>query len=181
MARLGLAVNQLQQLAGGEVADEAAIGGEKFVIRKLGELDPAHLLVDLVVDFAGEFAHREELQIDGAAAAIVMANARDGRSYFSADAQLFSQFPRERLLRALSGLDLSAGKLPKRTHRLIGTPLADQHFTVAHDERRRDEAQRGASAGAGSLGLWIVHVFQCKRRQRKAFAAGAAFAGSAAG
>ena len=42
----------LQQLAGCQVANQAAIGGEKLVVGQFFEPDPAHLVVDLVVDFA---------------------------------------------------------------------------------------------------------------------------------
>jgi hypothetical protein len=51
----------LQQLAGGEVANEATVGGEEVVAGEVFKADPADLLVDLVVDFADELMHGKEL------------------------------------------------------------------------------------------------------------------------
>jgi len=102
----------LQKLAGGEVADEAAVGGEEVVGGEVFKADPADLLVDLVIDFSGELVDDEELQIDGAAVAIVMADVGDGGADGSLDAKLFRELTGQGLLGALAGFDFAAGKLP---------------------------------------------------------------------
>jgi len=59
--------------------------------------DPADLLVDLVVDFAGELVDGEELQVDGASMAVVVADVGHGRSNGCLDAKFLTQFARQRL------------------------------------------------------------------------------------
>ena len=44
----------LQQFAGGQVSDEAAVGGEEFVLGEFFELDPFELMEDFVFEFAFE-------------------------------------------------------------------------------------------------------------------------------
>ena len=67
----------LQQLARRQVADQPAVGGQEVVAGKVFELDPAHLVIDAALDLAGELMHGKELQIDGAAMAVVVADAGD--------------------------------------------------------------------------------------------------------
>lgn len=45
---------ELEKFAGGEVADETAIGGEEFVVGELFKFDPLELVEDLVLEFAFE-------------------------------------------------------------------------------------------------------------------------------
>ena len=59
------------------------------------------------------------------------------------DADLFPQFPDQRLFRRFSGFDLSAGKFPKAGHRLPVRTLGDQHPTIDIDKRAgRHQKQR---------------------------------------
>ena len=51
--------------------------------------DPADLLVDLVVDFSGELVDGKELEVDGAAVAIVVADVGDGAANGRMDAEFF--------------------------------------------------------------------------------------------
>jgi len=74
-----------------------------------------------------------------------VADAHDGRADGGLDAQFLVQLAGQSLLRALAGLDLTAGKFPQQRHRLVGTALTDQHFAAAHDQRRRHKAQRRAA------------------------------------
>ena len=143
----------LQQLARRQVADQPVVGGQELIIGKVFEADPAHLLIDAGLDLAGELMHGKELQIDGAAMAVVVADVRDARANGGADAEFLVQFADECLLGAFAGLDLAAGKLPLQRHRLIRTALTDQDFAAAHDECGRHKA-KGGSGGPG-IGNWL--------------------------
>ena len=90
--------------------------------------------------------------------AVVVADARDRRADGCLDAQLFVQLTGQRLLRAFARLDLAAGKLPLERHRLIRAALTDQNFAVAHNQRRRHEAQRGTGRPRISIGLDFFHA-----------------------
>ena len=83
----------LQQLAGGQIADEASVGGKEVVVGKVFEAGPADLVVDAVDDFAGEFMHGEKLQVNGAAMAIVVADVGNAGADDGVNAKLFFQFP----------------------------------------------------------------------------------------
>ena len=111
-------------------------------------------MIDVVGDFAAELMDGEELQIDGATMAIIMANAGDTGADGSLDAQFFVQFAGQGLLRALAGLDLAAGKLPHQGHGLIGTALADEDLTVTYDECRRYKTK--GWTGGSSIGFRLV-------------------------
>ena len=102
----------LQQLPRRQILHKSAVGGQKFVLGQILEPHPTHLLINSIVDFARKRAHREELQVHGAAAAIVVADACDCGTDFGAYAKLLSQFAAEGLLRAFAWLDLPARKLP---------------------------------------------------------------------
>ena len=129
-----------------------------FGKRELAQLNPFDLVVDAVQDFAGKLDYREELQIDGAAVTVVMADMRDSRADGGADAELLIQFAGQGLLRAFAGFDLAARKLPEQGHRLIRAALTDQDLAVMHDERGRHETKGGsAGPGIGSCG-GIFHV-----------------------
>ena len=67
----------LQKFACGEVADEIAVGGDEVVLGQIAQRAPAHVLEDEVGDLAGVFLDQKELQIDGAAAAVVVADMGD--------------------------------------------------------------------------------------------------------
>ena len=102
--------------------------------------------------------HREELQVDGASMAVVVANVGDAGSDFGGDAELFIELACQRLLRAFAGLDLAAGKLPLQGHGLVGPALADQHFAAADDERGRHKTKGGS--GRPRVGfLALFHPF----------------------
>lgn len=131
----------LEQLAFGEVADEAEIGGEKVVFREVAEVDPADFVVDVALDFAGEFADDKKLQVDGAAMTVVVADAGNGGADDAMDAQFFVELAGEGLLGTFAGLDFAAGKLPFEGHNLVGAALADKHLIIANDERGGDKAQ----------------------------------------
>ena len=149
----------LEQFAGGEVADEAAVCGEEFVGGEVLKADPANLLVDLVVDRAGELVDSKELQVDGAAVAVVVADAGDGLANGGLDAEFFRKFAGEGLLRTFTGFDFSAGKLPQQGHGLIGAPLPDEDLSLAHDEGGRDKTQSGAVGPGGGVWLFWRHPF----------------------
>lgn len=139
----------LEQLAGCKIPNQSSVSGKKIVGWQVLEPDPAYLLVDVVDDLSVEFAHGEELQIDCAAVAVVVANPRDRWTNTGVDAKLFGELAGQRLLGAFSGLDLTSRKLPHRGHRLIGTTLPDQHLTVANNQRRGYKSQ-GRAGGTGT-------------------------------
>jgi hypothetical protein len=125
---------KLEKFAGSEVADEAAVGGEEFVVGEFFELDPLELMEDLVLQLALKRGHGEELQIDCASMAVVVADVRDARSDFGGDAEFFLEFAGESLLGAFALLDLAAGKLPLEGHWLVGAALANEDKTFANQQ-----------------------------------------------
>src|SRR3569623_2047551 len=69
----------LQEFAGGEVFDEAAVGGEELVVGKFFELHPFELVEDFVLEFAFERGDCVELEVDGTAVAVVVADVSNVR------------------------------------------------------------------------------------------------------
>jgi len=51
----------LQQLAGGQVANQPTVGGQEFVGGQLVEPDPAHLAIDAADNLASELVDGEKL------------------------------------------------------------------------------------------------------------------------
>ncbi len=83
----------------------SASGDQRISLKMRFSSDPAELV------------HHEELQIDGAAIAILVPHLRDLASDHRANPQLLVQLPRQCLFGGLSGLDLAPGN----SHfRLIG-------------------------------------------------------------
>jgi hypothetical protein len=124
----------LKQFSRGQIADQVSIRGEKVKARQFPQRNPAQIVENAVLDFALEGMYGEELQIDGAAAAIGVAGARDQRPKLSLNSQFFFQFASERLLRTFARLNLAARKLPLQRHGLIRTPLANQDPISAKDQ-----------------------------------------------
>jgi hypothetical protein len=101
--------DRIQQLARGQVADQGTVGGQELVAGKVFEPDPADLVIDAVSISPAELMHGKELQIDGAAMAIVVADAGDAGADGRANAEFFVQFAGQRLLRAFAGSILPPG------------------------------------------------------------------------
>ena len=123
-----------QELAGGEVADEIAVGGDEVVLGQVAQGAPADVLEDEVGDLAAVFLDQEELQVDGAAAAVVVADVGDARADGGVDVELFLELAAQRLLGGFAGLHLAAGEFPLGAERLVGTALTDQHLVAAQDQ-----------------------------------------------
>ena len=70
----------LKQFAGGEIADEAAVGGEEVITGEVAQITPAQIVEDVVGDFARKLVDGEELQIDCAAVAVGVPHMRDERA-----------------------------------------------------------------------------------------------------
>ncbi len=87
--------------------------------------------------------HGKELQVDGAAMAVVVADVGDVRADFGADAEFFLEFARERLLGAFAVFDLAAGKLPLQGHGLVGSSLANQDQAITNQKARHHKTERG--------------------------------------
>ena len=83
-----------------------------------------------------ELAHHEKLKIDGAPIPIFVPNSRHPPTDDCGNPQLFVQLTRQRILGALSRLDLASGKLPLQRHGLVAGALADQNLLVFEDQRR---------------------------------------------
>ena len=139
----------VQQLAFGEVADQAEVGGEEVVGGQRAQRSPADFVEDAVVDFAGELADHEELKVDGAAVAIAMAYLRDPGADDSRNAEFLVELAREGLLGGFAGFNLAAGKFPLQAHGLVRPALADEHFRhgvrgggFAQNESRNDQPER---------------------------------------
>ena len=70
---------------------------------KFFEAHPDDLGEDAVLQVAGEFSHREKLEIHCAAVAIIVPDVGHARTDRGLDRQFFVQLARQRLLRGLSG------------------------------------------------------------------------------
>ncbi len=123
----------LQELACRQILNEPAIRSQEVVSRQILELDPLELVKDAIDQIAGELVHREELQINGAAVAIVMPDVGHTSADLRGNAEFLVQLARQGLFCALAGLDLSPGKLPLQSHRLVRTALANQNLAAPDD------------------------------------------------
>ena len=121
----------LQQPPFSQVADQAKVGSEEVVAGEGRKRSPLHVIEDAVVQVAIELVDDEELEVDGASVAVLVADARHAPPDGCGDAELLVQLADKRLFGGLPGLDLAAGKLPFEAHRLVGTALTDKHFGVA--------------------------------------------------
>lgn len=146
----------LEELALGEVADEVEVGGEEVEGGELAERGPLEGVEDVVIEIAGEGVDDEELQVDGAAVAVAVADLGDAAVDDSLDAELLVELAGEGLLGGLSGLDLAAGELPFEAHGLVRAALADEDFGdgagVAGDgaeDQRRDHQPKRLAACVG--------------------------------
>lgn len=148
----------LQQFAGGEVANQSSIRGEEIVAGEVFEAYPADLLVDLVIDFAGELVDGKELQVDGTAMTVVVTDASNRTANGGLYAELFVQFAGQCLLRAFAGLDFSTRKLPQRRHRLIGAALTDQNLSATYNQGSRHKAEGRAIWPRTCIGLVFFHA-----------------------
>ena len=129
------------------------VGGQEIVAGQIVEPNPANLLIDVVDDFAGKLAHREELQIDSTAVTVIMADAGDAGANGGAYAEFFVQLAGQRLLGTFAGLDLAAGELPLMRHRLFRTALTNQHLATAHNERSSHKTEGWATGPI--VGVWL--------------------------
>jgi hypothetical protein len=118
----------LQQPPFGEITDKAVVGGEEVVGSKGGEWRPLDVVEDTVVQVAVELIHDEELQVDGSAVAVLMADAGDAAANGGGDAKLLVKLADEGLFVGLASLNLAPRELPLQAHGLVGTALADQHL-----------------------------------------------------
>lgn len=148
---------QLEKLAGGEFADEAAVCGQEFVFGQVFEPNPLELMEDLVVEFTREGRNREELQVDGAPVAVVVPNMGDAGTYCGVNAEFFLEFAGKRLLWAFALLYFPARKFPLERHGLVGTPLADQHLAVSHQKPCDNETERRPRWARIGLVLRLFH------------------------
>lgn len=150
---------KLQQLPGGQILDHVAVRCEKVIPWQIFELDPLDLLEDAVLDLSGELLDNEKLEIDGATVAVVMPDVGDAGADRGCDTELFVEFAGKRLFRALALFDFAARELPLQRHRLVGTPLADQHFARLNDQSGCNKTKR--RLGRPELGVWLAvfHAF----------------------
>ncbi len=147
----------LEQLARGEVADEAAVSGEEVVFRQIFKPGPPDLVKDAILNLAREFMDGKELQVDCAAMAVVMTDVGDPRTNGCLDAEFFVELAGEGLLWTFASLDFSAGEFPLQGHRLIGTTLADENFAAADDECGGNETEGGTSGSCVWVWLGLFH------------------------
>ncbi len=170
-AKMGHSVHGLEQFAFGEVADEGEVGGEEVVGGECRDGAPKHLVEDAVIQVAGEGGDSEELDFDGAAIAVGVADRGDAAADGGRDAKLFVELADEGSLGALAGLDFTSGELPFEAHGLVGPALADEDFAVGgfttEDESRDNSAEwlRGGRGAAGyQLADGLFHLpAQCRR------------------
>src|ERR1017187_9786966 len=150
MEELARRVRQrLEQLAFGEGADEAEVGGKEVVSGQGSQRRPADFVEDAVADLAGEVPYGEELEVDGTSIAIAVADLHDAGADDGCNAKLLVEFAYQGLLGGLAGLDPAAGERPLQANRLIWPALTDQDFgggvfcsRGAKDQGRDDQPKR---------------------------------------
>ena len=148
----------LEEFAACQVLDEAAVGGEEIVIGEFFEADPGHLGENAILQVAAEFPDGKELQVHRSAVAIIVADVGDARPDAGVDAQFFVKFANQGLFGGFAGLDFSARELPLQGHGLIGTALANEHFTAAYDEGGGHKTERGPGGLGASQLLGSFHI-----------------------
>ena len=135
--------------ARGQIAYKPAVGCQKVVAGQIFELGPAHLLKDAVHNLPGELVHREELQVDCAAMAVIVANVRDAAADGGLDAKFLVQFAGQGLFGAFARLNLAAGKL---------AALPNQDLGAAHNQCGRDKSQRGTGGARIGIRQCVFHT-----------------------
>ena len=114
-----------------QIANQPKVSGQKVIPGQGRQRSPLHVIEDAVVQVPIELVDDEELQVDSATIAVLMADAGDPAPDGCRDAELLVQFADQRLFSRLPGLDFASGELPFEAHRLVRTPLTDKHFRVA--------------------------------------------------
>jgi len=123
----------LKELACRQILNEAAIRRQEVVSRQILELDPLELVKDAIDQIAGKLVYREELQINGAAVAIVMPDVGHSSADLCGNTEFLVQLARQCLFCALTGLDFPPGELPLQSHGLVRTALANQNLAAPDD------------------------------------------------
>ncbi len=114
-----------------QIANQPKVSGQKVIPGQGRQRSPLHVVEDAVVQVPIELVDDEELQVDSATIAVLMADAGDPAPDGCRDAELLVQFADQRLFSRLPGLDFASGELPFEAHRLVRTPLTDKHFRMA--------------------------------------------------
>lgn len=125
----------LKELAGGEVANEFAIRGEKVELGQGVEWRPAEIVIDAVGEFALKAAHGEELKVDGATVAVIVANVCDQCADSGVNADFLIEFAPQCIFWGFTRFDFAAGKFPFKAHGLVWPALADKNVVTAQDQR----------------------------------------------
>jgi hypothetical protein len=121
----------LEQPALSQIPNKPKIRREEVIPGQRRQRSPLHIIEDAVVQVSVELVDDEELQVDRAAVAVLMANAGHAAPNRGGDPELFVKLPDQSLFGGLPGLNLASRKLPFEAHRLVRTALTDKHFSVA--------------------------------------------------
>src|SRR5277367_5708884 len=158
LGQVGSEQLDLEQLAGGEVADEATVGGEEVVAGQVAQVAPAQVVENVFCDFALEVLDGKELQVNRAAIAVGVAHVGYERADCCPDAKLFFKLADERFFCTLTRFHFAAGKLPLEGHGLVGAALANKDFVAAKYERGNNIAHGFGFRSADFLGFDILHA-----------------------
>ncbi len=112
----------------------------------------------MVLNLTVKLADGEELEIDGAAMAIIVADSSDRGTDNRLDTQFFAQFACQCLLCAFARFDFAARKLPFERHHLVATALADEDLALTHNEARSYEAKSGTWRTGWGAALRVFHT-----------------------
>lgn len=117
--------------AGGELRDEAAIGGEEVVIAEfLGE-NPRRFFEGAGRDVAFRDLHREEVDfefIPGLRVGVM--DAADFLAVEESDVELFAEFARQGLFGRFAGLHFAAGEFPLERRGVRAATLPDEEPAI---------------------------------------------------
>src|SRR5512146_1903452 len=133
-----MSFEDLDHFSRGDFLYQRFVGFEEVELRQSLALDPANLLEDAILDLAFVRWNQEKVQLNSVSVAVGVSDGGDFRTDACVDSQLFFQFPFQRGLRFLAGLDLAPGKLPLQRHWLILGALTDQHLGAANDQSCND-------------------------------------------
>src|SRR5579883_2427232 len=133
------------QFASGEIGDKFQIGFEEVIREQFGRLGPLHVAEDAILQFSSVLANHKKAKLDGAAAAVFVADAGHLIPDGSVDSEFLLEFALQGTPRLFALLNLAAGEFPLEGHGLVAGALADEDLAVLHDQSCNDTFHRTMS------------------------------------
>ena len=118
-------------MAGGDVGDQAVIGGEEIVSGEIAGEDPCDLLEDAGGDIGFGILGGEEMDFElFGRVGVPVADAGDFDGFCEGDAEFFAEFAGEGLFEGFAGADFATGKFPFEGRGVVTAALADKDSAI---------------------------------------------------